>query len=477
MTLDEARKALFDDRFLLGGRRRRKAIKALMGMPGPDGVLALAAALDGNHPHPNEILKALGRLAAPADADKIAVLWDWFAANPRPDLAGVLARLGWPAGQSVSAKTARDLLALAKEDADPALLGAVLALARALPKDDEAGNDAIYAAWVRSQSPDLEALIARQGRESATPALEALHVLVNGDLKRYAALKDQDGALLIQAFAMAPEPFRARLAKTVAASPDRGIKDAYRRALQSGALDPAQRLENLQRVGDEDGLFEQVRHLRLLDVLALCERWAGIPGRPTQPSQRAAVDKAVSEYRSLGTFQVEPGPPLPKGMDDLFDTWRNGQPKDADLNADLTAEDPFRKARGLYLGHERGLVAAPRLAEAARSDHWPERLVARLLDPAAAAGANKDHVLWVNACAGDAALLAAPIGGSPDDYARYSDRLRSATAPAAARTRALLSILCAFQGVFVAGGIVVDETGEATDTRAVELEDAGEVEF
>ena len=48
---------------------------------------------------------------------------------------------------------------------------------------------------------------------------------------------------------------------------------------------------------------------------------------------------------------------------------------------------------------------------------------------------------------------------------------------AAARTRALLEILCAFQGAFVASGISVDETAEATEPTAVEVEDAGPVEF
>ncbi|WP_100919453.1 hypothetical protein [Candidatus Thiodictyon syntrophicum] len=477
MTLDEARKRLFDTGFLLGGRRRRAALKVLLGSPGPEGVLALAAALGQGHPHPKEILNGLGRLAAPADAEKVEALWDYFSRTPGPALAGVLTQIGWPPGRAVPAKTARDLLALANEGADKETLQAVTRVARALPVADEVGNDAIYAAWIRSQSPELETLITEQRRQSASPALEALHALVTGRLERYAALKDQDGVLLVQAFAMAPEPFRSRLAQTVAASPDRGIKEAYRRALSSGAVDKAQSVENLKLVGDEDGLFEQTRHLRLLDVLGLCERWAAVPGRPAHPAHRAAVDKAVSEYRSLGAFKVEPGPELPDGMVDLFDFWRDQEPSDADLRADLTAEDPFRKARGLYLGQERNLVEAQRLTAAATSEHWPERLIARLLDPAALAGAPEDHVLWVNACAGDAGLLAAPIGGTPEDYARHSARFQQASGPAAARTRGLLSILCTFQGVFVAGGITVDETGEATDRGAVELEDAGEVEF
>ena len=45
MTLDEARKGLFDERFMLGGMRRRAAIKYLLKLPDPAGVLVLAEAL------------------------------------------------------------------------------------------------------------------------------------------------------------------------------------------------------------------------------------------------------------------------------------------------------------------------------------------------------------------------------------------------------------------------------------------------
>jgi len=48
---------------------------------------------------------------------------------------------------------------------------------------------------------------------------------------------------------------------------------------------------------------------------------------------------------------------------------------------------------------------------------------------------------------------------------------------AAARTRGLLEILCAFQGAFVASGITVDESAEATERTAVEIEDAGPAQF
>lgn len=272
---------------------------------------------------------------------------------------------------------------------------------------------------------------------------------------------------------MAPEPFRERIARTVAGSPDRRLKETYRRALTGGGLDDAQNVANLKRVGDEEGLFEKLKSLRLGAALELCERWAGIADRPPRPEQRAAVDRAVTAYHSLGQFRVEPGSELPKGMVDIFEYWRRQQPSATDWRADLQADDPLRKVCGLYLGHEQGLVDRQRLVAAANNEYWPERRVARLVDPPTLAEAKEDHVLWVSVCAGDGAMLQAPIGGTLDDYTRHSSLLGKTRGVAAARTRALLEILCAFQEVFVANGIIVDGTGEAIKKTDVELEDAG----
>ncbi|MGH8547620.1 MAG: hypothetical protein ACRERU_03260 [Methylococcales bacterium] len=92
---------------------------------------------------------------------------------------------------------------------------------------------------------------------------------------------------------MAPESFRKRIEHAVSASPDRSLKAAYRRALGGAGDDGARSLENLKLVGDEDGLFGMARSLRLVDVLDLCERWAGNNNRPNDP--RPAL------YPQLGT--------------------------------------------------------------------------------------------------------------------------------------------------------------------------------
>lgn len=479
MNLHEISERLYDDTFLLGRFRRKAALRVLLESSDPEAIGLLVQALRAEHADAKKILAGLGRLSVDEEPAKVVALWEAFSLQPFAALAKVLARLGWPPGQRASARTLRDVLAVATADTGPEIMAAVAAFAEAQPVGDEACNDEIYGAWIRSQSDRLEGLIAEQGREPRTPALEALLALATGDMGRYRKLGDDDGAFLIRAYNLAPPAFRARIARTVAESTDRGVKDAYNRALAGEGLDPSDRLASLQQVNDEDGLFELTRHLTLLDVLGLCGRWADMPGRPTRPEQAAVVDRALVAYRALGQFQVEPGPTLPEGLVDLFDYWRGQNPSDADLRADSTADDPFAQARGLYLGHERGIVDAPALAAAAKSEHWPLRLVARLLDPAtlSAAGAAQDHVLWVSACAGDAALLSTPIGGSPKDYARHSRQKAEARGGAAGRIRALLEILCAFQGAFVASEVSLQEIDEPAEATGVTLDDAPDVDF
>ncbi|WP_435626915.1 hypothetical protein [Candidatus Ferrigenium straubiae] len=441
----------------------------------PAAAIALAQALDSNHPDAARIDAVLRQLTAEHDTGKVLALWGHWAQAPTVRVAAILAHLGWPPSCAAQARTTRDILAAAHQDAAPEILQAVTLFARSLTVTDEEINDAIYAAWVRSQSGDLEQLITEQERQPGNPVLEALHALVAGRLQRYAALHDESGHLLIQSYAMAPEPLRERLARAVAASHDRRIKAAYREALAGSGADATRSVDNLRLVADEDGLFESCRSLRLMQVLDLCERWSDIAARPGGVSQRAAVDRAVAAYRRLKGIKAESGPALPPGMLDIFDGWRVQEPDDAQLRSDLEADDPFVKARGLYLGYKRGIADASRIAAAAASAHWPERLIARLVDLAFCAQPGEDHVFWASAFACDAALLNAPVGGTPEEYARHTALL--AAGKLDVRNLGLLEILCAFQEVFVGAGITVDTGAEATDHHAIEVEDAPDEVF
>lgn len=441
----------------------------------PASVTALAEALGKNHPDAARINAVLRQLSEERDTGKVLALWGHWAQSPVAPVAEILAHLGWPVGCAAQQGMVRDILSMANHNAAPEILKAVTAFACSLPVADESVNDAIYGAWMRSQSDDLENLISEQKRQPGNPALEALHALVARRPEYYAALHDENGHLLIQAYAMAPEPLRGRLARTVAASHDRRLKAAYREALAGSGADTNSNVDNLKRVDDEDGLFESCRSLRLMQVLDLCERWAGIAARPSGASQRAAVDRAVAAYRRLLDVGVGSGPALPAGMTDIFDWWRTHEPDDAQLCADLDADDPFVKARGLYLGHKRGIADTARIAAAAASEHWPERLVARLFDPAFCAQPGEDHVHWASAFACDASLLNAMVGGTPEEYARHTALLEAGQADA--RDRGLLEILCAFQAVFVGAGITVDASADAAHRHAIEVEDAPDEVF
>ena len=452
---------------LIIGQRRR---------PGsPASAILLAEALGKSHPDAARIDAVLRQLSAEHDTGKVLALWGHWVQMPTAPVAAILAHLGWPAGCVAQPGIMRDIFAVANQGAAPEALETVTAFARNLPVADDGINDAIYGAWMRSQSPDLEQLITEQERQPGNPALEALHALVTYRPERYAALHDESGHLLIRAYTMAPEPLRERLARAVAASHDRRLKAAYREALAGSGVDAASNIDNLKRIADEDGLFESCRALRLMQILDLCERWADIPARPGGASQRAAVDRAVAAYRRLKDVKAESGFALPTGMVDIFDWWRAHEPGDVQLRSDLEADDTFVKARGLYLGHKRGIVDASRIATAASSAHWPERLMARLVDPAFCAQPGEEHVFWASACAGDASLLNAQVGGTPEDYARHTALL--AAGQADARNLGLLEILCEFQKIFVGAGITVDTSADAAHRHAIEVEDAPDEVF
>lgn len=456
MKPDKITAKLNDTHFLLGGFRRKSAIKKLLASPTAADLGLLVKALDNNHPDADKILAGLRHLHSKREPQKIAYLWEAFAQYPHPDLAVVLTKQGWPKDLPIPTVLIRKLLATATPDADAKVIAALAVFATALPVTDEIANDEIYTAWLRRQSHTLDKLITEQKRQPANPALKALHALVNGILHHYQNLNDTDGKLLIKAYTLAPQPFRERIARTVAKSTDSTIKEAFRLALMSADLSPAERIASLKQVNDQDGLFEQVRSLNLLQTLDLCQYWASQTARPSRPAQAAVVDRVVTAYRSLGRFLVEPVPKLPEGMVDIFEYWHEQRPFDSDLRHDLKNKDPFTQARGLYLGAERNLLDESALTAAAISPHWPLRLIARLVDPNNITP-TEDHVLWVSACAGDALLLQAPIAGSPDDYARHCAQLTQAKDTAATGMNSLLEILCAFQGAFIAHGTSLAE--------------------
>ncbi len=167
MRIEEAEKRLYDKTFLIGGFRRRGAIKALARSPEPAAVVALAEALGQGHPNAKRISRLLLKLSAELDADKVRALWDHWARSPTEPVAAVLAQLGWPPSNGADPKTLRDLFGAAQSGVAPEILRAVAVFAKALPSNDEAINDVIYGAWMRAQSAELEKLITDQDRQQS----------------------------------------------------------------------------------------------------------------------------------------------------------------------------------------------------------------------------------------------------------------------------------------------------------------------
>jgi len=459
---------LYDTTFLIGRWRRWRAIRALAASPDPADTVILAEAVVQNHPDRARILATLRGLGGAPE--KVAALWSVWAQTPVYGLTEVVTRCGWPAALPVDAKLARTVLGLAKHQANPLIIQAIATLGRALPNDED-WNDALHVAWIHSLAPELEQVITEQRRLPGNLPFEALHALATGAVQRYTALEDNDGTILVRAFSVAPAPLRERIARTVAGSTDRRLKDAYRRILAGGNLDEMRLLANLKLVGDEDGIFEKTRFLRLGTVVELCERWANQSGRPSRPQYCEIVERAVQSYRALGPLPLEPVPSLPEeGVVDIFDS----QLVNDDLLNDLSARNPVRRARALYFGHKQGLVARQMLETTARSEHWLDRLVTRLIDANILLKARDEHVIWVSACAGESALLQTPIAGTPEDFHRNSNLLRTPSPSKTPRIHSLLEILCAFQGAFVASGITVDDIEEAIDPNAIEIEEADE---
>lgn len=274
---------------------------------------------------------------------------------------------------------------------------------------------------------------------------------------------------------MAPDSFRQRINQTVVKSGNAQLVAIYRRAMsgQEG-FDRRLYVDALKTAGDEDRLFDALREMTLIESLELCQHWAESDRLPEDARRRQTVQRAVASYRSLGDLRFEQGPPPPSGLRGLFTVWEGESHSETLAQADGNDQDPLNRARQLYLAGRRGRVADQRIAEASKSDHWPERLVARLLRPDLAAAA-ADHVQWIGAISGvDAGTLEAKVLGTPVEYAQHSERLTLARkgGGAAQRSVGFLEILCAFQGAFVAGGITVEATGEATEAGALELEDA-----
>lgn len=492
MTINEAKAKLADTTFLFGGFRRRAALKALSLNPDPVAAEILVKAVDQGHPDARPIKAALLDASSREWIDR---MWQIWSGSRQAWLGDLLLKKGTAftgEGQvrtvsllklgrekhgtescleiPATKKTVLEMLGFAT-DKDRDIQTSAVDYISSLPVKQE-WNELIVDEWIRTGSPFLEKVLMEQGRLPFDPAKEALLFLVTDRVRAYKEMKDEDGLLFMEAFAMASPSMRQRINNAVIESKDGILAETYRRAMEGGkGMDSDLALRALMASGNEDGLVDAAKNLDMAKLLDLCERWKNNGKRPNDRKKAQVIENALAAYKRMGAFEIEPAKALPPGLKDIFEVWNAMQLKDEDIRQDLKAEDPFVRARGLFLGSRNGIVRQDILREKAGSKDWPERLVAAILCPDASF--KEDHVHWVKVCAGfDAELLAAKVECGPDEYERCEgmrETLRKGVGPLAARSLALLDVVQTFRGFFIGGIITVATDDSAQEKGAIEV--------
>jgi hypothetical protein len=387
----------------------------------------------------------------------------------QPDyLQAFIFKIGRGAKLEVTRGAALGALALIGET-DLQVRSGAEAWLKALPNAQQ-WNDLIVDEWIRTQSPFLGKLVA-EPRLPSSPAKEALIHLVHGHVDAYRKLEDRDGALLAEALALATPEMRKAINEVVLQARDGALADAYRQAAAVGTgpqqADPQVALKALMASGNEDALFEAVREMILAEVLPLCRHWAETKRRPKSDRYRAIVDRAVPVFQRLPEVEIEPAPPLPDGLQDLFEVWQGESVPDAQLKQELEGGTPLTRARALWLGSERGWVNEATLHGRAKSADWLERLVVGLRQPGTPAA--DEPVEWIKNCVGvEGGLLSAKLVCGPEEAQRTEAlcaSFKKGQGRLAERNLALAEILAAFR-VLSGGWVRVTDDDSAQDKRA-----------
>jgi hypothetical protein len=489
MTIGELKEKLFATKPpLVCLINQGNALKGLVASTDRQATEVLIGAVEAKHRLAGQISKAL---AESTDQGRVDCLWEHWHQERQSWLgtvlrsvnkphAGSLAlesqlKLGRPELAPQDRRTAIEVLGhLADKDAD--LRQASLTYIAALPNQAWA-NDEILDVWLRTQSADLERIIREQGRQPSSVPKEAVFWVAVGEVARYHAIQDETGQIFREGFAMAGDALRKRLSDVVVRSGDRRLIGAYSSAV-GGEQQTDTVIEARKTAGDEDGLIEACRPLGVFDLLDVCERWAETGLRPTDPSRQKLVEAAVAGWRSVGKITFEAPTKLPSGMVDFFDWWEQQKTSDKDLAAGLTNPDPLVRAGSAWVSHRRGNLPPATVDKMAVSEDWPERLVARLVNPKYAAAPN-EHVQWTSLAGGviPGAILNTTAAGSPaelDAVRLILDASSGKSDSASLVNHGLAQILVAFQNYFQRGVIVASEDDSAPDRGAIAVQDGGE---
>jgi hypothetical protein len=492
MNLQEAQQKLYDQTFVLGRMRRKAAFKYLAETTETEAMDVLADALK-KYKNPKEVESVLVKVE---DSAKIDRLWQLWSDGRSTLLGDVLKKI-----QKSSSDERLSLLSLLKielesrlpldlknlrsamgfvTDTDEDVVKAVVRFAERFPISEEF-NDELFAAWIKTTSKYLQHVIQTQNRRPRSPSTEALFFLATGQTQRYQAMKDNDGGLFLEAWIMAPDALRRIINDTVAGSGDWRLAEAYEKALISREdFNIEVHVKALKTAKNDEKLFEAARYMRLPELLDLCEYWTSNQWQPADARVQKVVTVAVKAYRKMRAIPIKSADPLPSGAVDIFDFWKSQNPDDRELKAGFQSEDPFIRAKSLHIGHSKGLVSETDMARAEQSDHWPDRLWARMQFHLVGK-AGPDHVEWIDTCTGiDGIMASARVACTPDEYESFKhqfERMVQSKASAADRSLYLLGILQAFQRYFNSGWIEVKEDDSAAESGAIEVMDAADLSF
>ena len=318
-------------------------------------------------------------------------------------------------------------------------------------------NDAIYGLWIRTQSPEIEKVITNQNRLSSSDAKETLLRLAVGDVDGYLTLDDESGQIFREAWGIAPDALRQRMVQTVTSSGKSRLIDAYTRAVGArDGLDVKTVIKARDLAGDADGLFDATQPLGVLDLLDLCARWAETGNLPKDPERRSAAERAVAAWREVGKIEFEQAPALPEGLVDFFD---------AEMEGDLGSPDPFLRLHAAIKGK-----GSPDVKKLMASEHWPDRLAARLIAPELAVSGTQEHVQWTSLAGGvlSNSLFSTTAKGNPTENGML-DSLRKAHTGRNDRVsvinRGLAGVVLAFQSYFLRGILGPSEADDSAEKR------------
>ena len=468
--------------------RQRIALNRMLRSTAPEHIDVLVDAVDAAHPRAYTICRALAAETVHSRVDRLWERWQtarqpWLGkilhAIGRPHSAELatlsLLKLGRPTEIRADRRAAASSLALLDDD-DEMVSAAVLQFAAALPNVAWA-NDALFDTWMRTGSPELERLLCGVRRAPSSPAKEALFLIATGDLRGYHEMGDDTAAYFHEGLALAPGPLRQRITNVVTQSADRRLIDAFASAV-SVCRDTRTEIEVRKIAGDEDGIVDAARGYGVFELLGLCERWAGMDMRPRDPSRRRAVDRAVVSWKQVGRIMIGERVDPPDGLVDYFTWWEERRLDNETINSGLLASDPLVRAGAAWAGHRSGKLPADRVEGMSKSEHWPERLIANLVDPQRTCLPN-EHVWWMGQVHGEIAdvLLTATAEGNPSQSEQLRGVLsscRGATDQTSTTNRCLAEVLLAFQEHFQRGAIAITADDGASEPGAIRI--VGEVD-